>query len=105
MTFTPKETHMARGKRNAKVNTLENMKNSAIATLARAKEAAQARIADTRSRAADVASQLEKAFERRVARSMQRLGVPSAAELHTLAREVEELRGRIEKLGRTRTRA
>jgi poly(hydroxyalkanoate) granule-associated protein len=85
---------MARSKRNAKVNTLENMRNSAIATLEGAKAAA-----------AGFASQLEGAFERRVARSMQRLGVPSAAELHALAREVAELRGRIEKPGRTRARA
>lgn len=63
------------------------------------------RIGDVRAQAGDTLENLEKMFQTRVHRALHQLGVPSADEIASLSRRVDELNGNVEALlerGRTR---
>jgi poly(hydroxyalkanoate) granule-associated protein len=62
------------------------------------KEVAERKVEGMRDKAADTWNKLEEVFQRRVARALKRLGVPTKDDIQSLYRQVEELRQNIEEL-------
>jgi poly(hydroxyalkanoate) granule-associated protein len=93
---------MNRSKRNTKTKALQNLKTLAIAKVGAAKDAVIARTDEARARTVEVMTQLERVFEQRVAKTISRLGVPSAKEVRELSRQVSQLKSSVEKLRRAR---
>jgi poly(hydroxyalkanoate) granule-associated protein len=96
---------MARTKRNVKMNSLQQLKRAATERFETVRETASARLGEARARTAGAMNHLERAFEKRISQAIHRLGVPSAAEVRTLSREVAQLKASVQKLGRGRARA
>jgi poly(hydroxyalkanoate) granule-associated protein len=99
---------MKRTKRNARNDRLAAVRKlgtAALATVEAARENAVVRVGQARANATQAVSKLERAFEVRVSRAMNRLGVPSTREVRALAREVASLRASVQRLARTRARA
>jgi poly(hydroxyalkanoate) granule-associated protein len=93
---------MTRTKRNTNGKQLQKLRATAIAKVEAAKDAALSRVGEFRTRAAGAMTQLEKAFETRVAKTISRLGVPSTRDVRALSRQVAELKVSVEKLRRAR---
>jgi poly(hydroxyalkanoate) granule-associated protein len=93
---------MTRTKRNTQVNTLMKFKKSAISKVEAARKSAMASVGEARDQTVRVVTQLEKVFEQRVQKAISRLGVPSAAEVRALSRQVAELKANVAKLRRAR---
>ena len=89
-------------KRNTRVKALMNLRNVAISKVEAARRTAMARVGEARDQTVRVVSQLEKVFEQRVQKAVSRLGVPSAAEVRALSRQVAELKANVAKLRRAR---
>lgn len=56
-------------------------------------------VGQVKERAADTWDRLEKVFEERVQRALNRLGVPSSDDLQNLIKRVDQLNGELRKLG------
>src|SRR5687768_5689618 len=100
---------MARSKRTARTIRGNSLSPKALGELAirRAKQARTVIIAkgeEARSRAAGAVSQLEKAFQARVAMVAGRLGMPKSADVRALARQVAQLQQSVDQLSRARAR-
>ena len=93
---------MNRSKRNTKTNALQDLKTLAIAKVEAAQDAVIARTDEARARTVQVMTQLERVFEQRVAKTISRLGVPSAKDVRELSRQVSQLKSSVEKLRRAR---
>ena len=93
---------MTRTKRNTNGKQLHNLRATTIARVEAAKDAALSRVGEFRARAAGAMTQLEKAFETRVSKTISRLGVPSTKDVRALSRQVAELKVSVEKLRRAR---
>jgi poly(hydroxyalkanoate) granule-associated protein len=93
---------MTRTKRNTNGKQLQVLRATAIAKVEAAREAVLARAGEVRARAAGAMTQLEKAFETRVSRTISRLGMPSTKDVRALSRQVAELKVSVEKLRRAR---
>ncbi len=63
------------------------------------RDAVEERVGVVRDRASDTWDKLEKVFEERVQRALNRLGVPSREDLADLVGRVEELNSQLRKLG------
>jgi poly(hydroxyalkanoate) granule-associated protein len=99
---------MKRTKRNARNDRLAAVRklgNAALATVESARETASVRVEEARANAVHAVNKLERAFETRVSRAMNRLGVPSSREVRALAREVASLKASVQRLARSRARA
>ena len=99
---------MKRTKRNTRNDRLAAVRkhgHAAIATVEAARENAAVRVEEARATAVETVNKLERAFEARVSRAMNRLGVPSSREVRALAREVASLKASVQRLSRTRARA
>lgn len=64
------------------------------------RDAVEDRVGVVRERASDTWDRLEKVFEERVQRALNRLGVPSREDLADLTARVESLTGELRKLGK-----
>jgi poly(hydroxyalkanoate) granule-associated protein len=93
---------MTRTKRNTNVKQLRNLRATAIAKVEAARQIALSSVGEVRARAAGAMTQLEKAFETRVSKTISRLGVPSTKDVRALSRQVAELKVSVEKLRRAR---
>ena len=103
---------MTRSKRNTKTKALQNLKalrTLAIEKVGQAREAVEAarevviaRTDEARAKAGEMVTSLEKVFEQRVSKAINRLGVPSAKEVRDLSRQVSQLKASVEKLRRAR---
>jgi poly(hydroxyalkanoate) granule-associated protein len=122
-----KQTNTRRAPKATPARALQNLRNSALGAvdavlkqgvalgmkgrrmaLATAREASAAvasRAGDARLRTVEAVSQLERAFEQRVARAVTRLGVPSSRDVRALSRQVAQLQVSVDRLRRTRARA
>ncbi len=60
------------------------------------------RVGKMQGQATDALDNLEKVFQTRVHRALTQLGVPSAEEVESLSKRVDQLNANIEKLARTR---
>lgn len=60
---------------------------------------------EARVRTSGAMTQLEKAFQARVASAIAKLGVPNARDVRALSRQVAELQQSVQQLRRTRARA
>ena len=63
-----------------------------------ARDAVESTVSTVRVRAQDTWDKLEKVFEERVSRSLNRLGVPGRAEMEALLERVEELNAQVRRL-------
>ncbi len=63
-----------------------------------ARDAVESTVTQVKERAADAWEKLERVFEERVARALQRLGVPGRDEMEALLERVEELNRSVRKL-------
>jgi poly(hydroxyalkanoate) granule-associated protein len=80
----------------------------ARAAMHRAEEARTAAMAtanEARTRATAAVSHIEKAFEQRVSRALEKVGVPTSQSVRNLTRRVAELQANVDKLRRSRARA
>lgn len=77
----------------------------ATRTVNQARETFAAQAEAAKSRATEAVGTLEKVFEQRVSQVITRLGVPTAAEVQALAKQVEQLQQSVERLRRARSRA
>jgi poly(hydroxyalkanoate) granule-associated protein len=93
---------MKASKRNTQVKALRNLKSIAIARVEAARDAVVGTAGEARARTVEMVTQLEKVFEQRVSKAINRLGVPSAKEVRALSRQVSELKASVEKLRRAR---
>ena len=93
---------MTRTKRNTKASTFQNLTKAAIAKVGAARDAAVERAAEARTQTVAVLTQLEKAFEQRLAKAVARLGLPTAREVRALARQIAELEAKVAKRRRAR---
>ena len=93
---------MTRTKRNTQARTFQNLKNAAIAKVEMVRDTAIERAGEARAKTAAALTQLEKAFQQRIAKAVARMGVPTAKEVRALARQVAELEARVAKLRRAR---
>jgi len=64
------------------------------------KQAAGEKVDNIKDKAADQWNKLEEVFQKRVARALNRLGVPSKADIQLLYRQIEELDKNIKELTR-----
>lgn len=64
-----------------------------------ARGAVEAAVGQVKERSQETWDKLEKVFESRVSRALNRLGVPGSAELNNLTRRVEELGREVSRLG------
>ena len=94
-----------RNTRNARLAAVRKLGNAALATVEAARDNAAVRVEEARANAVEAVSKLERAFETRVSRAMNRLGVPSSREVRALAREVASLKASVQRLSRSRARA
>jgi poly(hydroxyalkanoate) granule-associated protein len=83
----------------------ENTRTIALESAQAARDAAIERAGEARTRTVQAVTQLERAFEQRVSKAVRKLGVPSAAEVRALSRQVSELQASVERLRRSRARA
>ncbi len=60
------------------------------------------RVGKVQGQATDALENLEKVFQTRVHRALTQLGIPSAEELESLSKRVDQLNANIEKLAQTR---
>ncbi len=60
------------------------------------------RVGKVQGQATDALDNLEKVFQTRVHRALTQLGIPSAEELESLSKRVDQLNANIEKLAQTR---
>jgi poly(hydroxyalkanoate) granule-associated protein len=65
----------------------------------------ETRVTDVRDHAQDTWDNLEKIFQTRVQRALHQLGMPTAEEITALARKVEELGRKVEKLSAAKAAA
>jgi poly(hydroxyalkanoate) granule-associated protein len=70
-----------------------------------ARSAAIARAGEARTRASAAVSHLEKAFEQRVSKVLEKVGVPTSQSVRNLTRRVAELQANVDQLRRSRARA
>ena len=77
----------------------------ATRTVSQARETLVAQAEAAKSRATEAVGTLEKVFEKRVSQVISRLGVPTAAEVQALAKQVAQLQQSVDRLRRTRARA
>jgi poly(hydroxyalkanoate) granule-associated protein len=81
---------------------------STRAAMHRAEEArtvAMAKANEARTRATAAVSQIEKAFEQRVSKALEKVGVPTSQSVRNLTRRVAELQANVDQLRRSRARA
>lgn len=93
---------MKRSKRITPMKGLQNLKIAAISKVEAARDATVARVGEARATTVRVVNRLEKMFEQRVHKAVSALGVPSAAEVRALSRQVAELKANVAKLRRAR---
>ena len=80
-------------------------RHAALAKAEKAREAACARAEMAKTKTVEAVSHLEKVFEQRVSRAISKLGVPTAADVRALSRQVAQLQASVEKLHRAKARA
>jgi poly(hydroxyalkanoate) granule-associated protein len=80
-------------------------RHAALAKAGKARDAACARAEMARAKTVEAVTQLEKVFEKRVSRTISKLGVPTAGDVRALSRQVAQLQVSVEKLHRARARA
>lgn len=95
----------AKARKNRKTNPLVGKIESVRADVTRALDALQMRAEDARDGTVAALSRLEKAFQQRVAAAVVRLGIPQAAEVRALSRQVAQLQRTVQQLRRSRVRA
>lgn len=95
----------AKTRKNRKTNPLVGKIESVRADVTRALDALQMRAEDARDGTVAALSRLEKAFQQRVAAAVVRLGIPQAAEVRALSRQVAQLQRTVQQLRRSRVRA
>ena len=93
---------MTRTKRNTQARNFQNLKNAALAKVEMVRDSAIEQAGVARAKATATFTQLEKAFQQRIAKAAARMGVPTAKEVRALARQVAELEARVAKLRRVR---
>ena len=93
---------MTRTKRNAQSRTLQNFRKAAVAKARAVRATAIEQAVVARAKTTAVMTQLEHAFQQRIAKAAARIGVPTAKEVRALARQVAELEARVAKLRRAR---
>jgi poly(hydroxyalkanoate) granule-associated protein len=69
------------------------------------RDAVEKNVGQVRERAADTWDRLEKVFEERVQRALNRLGVPSREDLQGLSKRVDQLNAELRKLGNSKPAA
>jgi poly(hydroxyalkanoate) granule-associated protein len=74
-------------------------RNIATGRVDAVRDAVENRVGQVRERASDTWDRLEKVFEERVQRAMNRLGVPGREEIQALSSRVDELNRELRKLG------
>jgi poly(hydroxyalkanoate) granule-associated protein len=77
----------------------------ALAKAGEARAAIAAGAEQARSRATEIVTRFEKAFEDRVGRAIGKMGVPTARDVRALSRQVAHLQQSVDQLRRTRARA
>lgn len=90
--------------RKAGLEQVKRARRAALASANAARNAALERAHSARTRTAEAMSQLEKVFEKRVSRTISKLGVPTTKDVRALSRQVAELQTSVERLRRSRAR-
>jgi len=93
---------MTRTKRNTQARRIDTLRKAAMSKVAALRAGAIEGAGIARAKAAATLTQLDKAFQQRVAKAAARIGVPTAKEVRALARQVAELEARVAKLRRAR---
>lgn len=82
------------------MNMEKSTRNLASSQVEKVRDAVEDRVGQARERAQDTWDRLEKVFEERVQRALNRLGVPSREELAALSERVEALTAELRRLSR-----
>ena len=76
-------------------------RHAALAKAGKARDAAYARAGEARDRTVEAVTHLERVFEQRVSKAISKLGVPTAKDVDSLIKRVDQLAAAVAKLSKT----
>ena len=85
--------------------TRDSAERAVRSALDEAREAIDTRMEGMRDKASETWDSIEKIFQSRVQKALEQLGVPTAQEIRSLSRKVDELTRSVQSLGRGGARA
>ena len=104
-TRTTRKTARPAGRLDVLRNSAVKAVNELLLRGARLRARAEKYADEARERTSGAMTQLEKAFQARVAAAIAKLGVPNARDVRALSRQVAELQQSVQQLRRSRARA